>query len=252
MTVPASQAASARRSARRRTVEGDRTDRRQAILLAAEKLFAQRGYHAVTIRQIAEEAAVPLALVGYYFGQKHELFAAIFQHWSPTIERAAGAACATALRRRPTGCCAASSRPSCCRCCALRASAEGEFYALLVARELAYATPRPTRAAPAFRPAGRTPSSTHCTAACAAASRARCRLGLPVCPRRPAAPHQRPPRRAPVARRRPAANDPAACELLVRFIEGGMRATLGSPLMPAPHRVDLLCHRPTEDHEETP
>jgi hypothetical protein len=37
MTVPASQAASARRSARRRTVEGDRTDRRQAILLAAEK-----------------------------------------------------------------------------------------------------------------------------------------------------------------------------------------------------------------------
>ena len=69
-----------------RRVTPTRPDRQQAILLAAEKLFAQRGYHAVTIRQIAEEAAVPLALVGYYFGQKHELFAAIFQHWSPTIE----------------------------------------------------------------------------------------------------------------------------------------------------------------------
>jgi len=33
-----------------------------AILLAAEKLFAQRGFHAVTIRQIADEAAVPPAL----------------------------------------------------------------------------------------------------------------------------------------------------------------------------------------------
>jgi beta-phosphoglucomutase-like phosphatase (HAD superfamily) len=35
----------------------------EIFLLAAEKLFAQRGYHAVTIRQIAEEAGVPLALV---------------------------------------------------------------------------------------------------------------------------------------------------------------------------------------------
>ena len=64
-----------------------RPDRRQAIVLAAEKLFAQRGYHAVSLRQIAEEAAVPLALVGYYYGQKHELFHAIFERWSSTIEQ---------------------------------------------------------------------------------------------------------------------------------------------------------------------
>ena len=32
-----------------------RPDRQHAILLAAEKLFAQHGYHGVTIRQIAEE-----------------------------------------------------------------------------------------------------------------------------------------------------------------------------------------------------
>ena len=63
-----------------------RPDRQQAILLAAEKLFAQRGYHAVTIRQIADEAGVPLALVGYYFGPKHDLFHAVFAHWNRTIE----------------------------------------------------------------------------------------------------------------------------------------------------------------------
>ena len=123
-----------------RRVTPTRPDRQQAILLAAEKLFAQRGYHAVTIRQIAEEAAVPLALVGYYFGQKHELFAAIFQHWSPTIEerldglRTAIAAGGDGLLRRIVE---AFVLPV----LRLRASAEGEFYALLVARELAYASP---------------------------------------------------------------------------------------------------------------
>lgn len=60
-------------------------DRKHAILLAAEKLFAQHSYHAVSIRQIALEAGVPLALVAYYYGQKHELFHAIFEHWAGTI-----------------------------------------------------------------------------------------------------------------------------------------------------------------------
>ena len=64
--------------ARASASDAARPDRRQAILLAAEKLFAQHGYHAVTIRDIATEAGVPLALVGYYFGPKHELFFAVF------------------------------------------------------------------------------------------------------------------------------------------------------------------------------
>lgn len=114
-------------------------DRRQAILLAAEKLFAQHGYHAVTIRDIADEAAVPLALVGYYYGQKHELFHAIFEHWSSSIE-----ARLAALRAIDT----AHPTPQTLRriieaftgpVIALRASPEGEYYALLVARELYHA-----------------------------------------------------------------------------------------------------------------
>lgn len=62
-----------------------RPDRRQNILDASQRLFARFGYHAVTIRQIAAEAKVPLALVGYYFGQKQELYDAIFAHWSSTV-----------------------------------------------------------------------------------------------------------------------------------------------------------------------
>ncbi len=62
-----------------------RPDRRQNILDASLRLFANFGYHAVTIRQIAEAAKVPLALVGYYFGQKQELYDAIFEHLQGTF-----------------------------------------------------------------------------------------------------------------------------------------------------------------------
>ena len=125
---------------RRRRAAEARPDRRNAILLAAEKLFAQHGYHAVTIRRIAREAGVPLALVGYYHGQKHELFGAIFEHWHPTIDerlsglRAEVGAGGPDLLRRIVE---AFVQPV----LRLRASPEGEFYALLVARELAYSSP---------------------------------------------------------------------------------------------------------------
>lgn len=61
-------------------------NRRQNILLAAERLFAQRGFHGVSIRDIAEEAGVPLALVGYYFGPKLSLYHDIFREHSPFIQ----------------------------------------------------------------------------------------------------------------------------------------------------------------------
>jgi AcrR family transcriptional regulator len=135
---------SAVRSAPRRAApalpDAARPDRRLAILLAAEKLFAQHGYHAVTIRQIADEADVPLALVGYYFGPKHELFVAIFEHWSRSIEERL-----TGLRAVTVDPADAQTLPRIIEAfitpvLALRASAEGEYYALLVARELYHAT----------------------------------------------------------------------------------------------------------------
>ncbi len=117
----------------------DKLDRKQAILLAAERLFAQKGYHAVTIRQIADEAGVPLALVGYYYGAKQELFHAIFEHWGGTIEarltslkQALGQASGKRLGAIVEAFIAPVLR--------LRASEEGEYYALLVARELMHAS----------------------------------------------------------------------------------------------------------------
>ena len=116
-----------------------RPDRKAAILLAAEKLFSQTGYHAVTIRQIAEEAGVPLALVGYYYGQKHELFEAIFAHWNSTIEERLKALQVAESNPEVELRLSLIIRAFVGPVLRLRASAEGEYYALLVARELLYA-----------------------------------------------------------------------------------------------------------------
>jgi AcrR family transcriptional regulator len=114
-------------------------DRKAAILLAAEKLFAQRGYHAVSIRHIAEEAGVPLALVGYYYGAKHELFYAIFAHWNATIEERMAALSGVMTLPNPQRL-EAIIDAFIAPVLRMRESSEGEYYALLVARELFNAT----------------------------------------------------------------------------------------------------------------
>src|SRR5687767_199735 len=52
---------------------------RDRILNAAERLFAQRGFYGVTIRQITREAGVDVALASYYFGPKADLFRAVLE-----------------------------------------------------------------------------------------------------------------------------------------------------------------------------
>jgi AcrR family transcriptional regulator len=54
-------------------------DTRDAILVAARKAFAERGYDAASIRAIATAAAVDPALVHHYFGTKEQLFLAAMQ-----------------------------------------------------------------------------------------------------------------------------------------------------------------------------
>ena len=112
-----------------------RPDRRQNILDASQRLFALHGYHAVTIRQIAEAAQVPLALVGYYFGQKQELYDAIFGHLSSNLdERRVGlhAALAEPAGDPLSGIVAAMVIPI----TQMRATPAGESYALFVSRGL--------------------------------------------------------------------------------------------------------------------
>ena len=54
----------------------DRT--RASILEAAERLYADRGFSDVTLRDIVAAAGVNLAAVNYHFGSKDELIAELF------------------------------------------------------------------------------------------------------------------------------------------------------------------------------
>jgi AcrR family transcriptional regulator len=49
------------------------------LMDAAEKLFARRGFHGASLRDITAEAGVDLALVNYHFGSKKQLLAAVLE-----------------------------------------------------------------------------------------------------------------------------------------------------------------------------
>jgi AcrR family transcriptional regulator len=77
-----------------RTTKTPRTGRRpgtsstrEAILAAARRLFAERGYTGATMRAIAAEAGVDAALVVHFFGNKASLLAeAVEWPFDPAVE----------------------------------------------------------------------------------------------------------------------------------------------------------------------
>ncbi len=50
---------------------------KEKIMDAAEKLFAQKGFHGASLRDITSDAGVDLALVNYHFGSKKLLLGAV-------------------------------------------------------------------------------------------------------------------------------------------------------------------------------
>lgn len=66
----------------------DKNGKRNHMLQVAERLFAQHGFEAVSIRQLVDEARVNIAMVKYYFGSKDGLFEALIDEKFPrTRER---------------------------------------------------------------------------------------------------------------------------------------------------------------------
>ena len=72
---------------------------RDRILAAAERLFAERGYHGVSLRHIGEEASVQIALINYHFGTKDMLYRAVFESRLTPVNERRRAALAVALAR---------------------------------------------------------------------------------------------------------------------------------------------------------
>jgi AcrR family transcriptional regulator len=64
----------------------------ERILAEAERVFARFGYDGASMRQIAEAAGVPVALVSYHFESKDGLYRAVFYRRVPAIveQRLAG------------------------------------------------------------------------------------------------------------------------------------------------------------------
>ncbi len=55
------------------------TEVKDRILDVSRKLFVEKGYTGTSIRDIATEAEVNVAMVNYYFKSKHDLFEMIFE-----------------------------------------------------------------------------------------------------------------------------------------------------------------------------
>jgi len=64
-----------------------RTDTREALLDAAERLFAEHGLRSASLRSITGEAGTNLAAVNYHFGSKQGLVEAVFRRRLEPLNR---------------------------------------------------------------------------------------------------------------------------------------------------------------------
>lgn len=127
-TVPTSAPTSA--------TDADRSEpsRRTRIVVEAGRLFGAKGYHGVSMRQIAEAAGVQLSLIVYHFSTKENLYRSVFDYFHEIFEAR------IELLRKITdfsspdavrGIVEAFVRPA----QEVQASEEGRIYSLLVLRE---------------------------------------------------------------------------------------------------------------------
>ncbi len=94
---------------------------RAAILEAAERLFAERGYDATSLNQVGAAAGVSRGTPGYFFGSKAELYRAVLDRAFAEVRDAVRAGRARAL--------ASSQSPE-----AILAGAVSDYFDFLAAR----------------------------------------------------------------------------------------------------------------------
>ncbi len=63
------------------------SDKKIAILDAAEDLIAVNGYRSTTTRMIAEEAGVNVAMLSYYYGSKEQLLKALIDRHTANVKK---------------------------------------------------------------------------------------------------------------------------------------------------------------------
>lgn len=73
---------------RAQRAEAAKAARREEILDAARKVFAERGFKGTTIADIAEEAGIALGTIYLYFASKDDVFAALNQRLNELILQA--------------------------------------------------------------------------------------------------------------------------------------------------------------------
>ncbi len=61
-------------------------DKQKQIISTAERLFSIKGFDGTSVRDIADDAGVNIAMISYYFGSKEKLMEALFQQRTTNIK----------------------------------------------------------------------------------------------------------------------------------------------------------------------
>jgi AcrR family transcriptional regulator len=69
-------------------VKEDTRSKRQAIIEAARKIFAMKGYEDTTIAEIAEDAGIAVGTVYLYFGNKRDIYTSVSLDWATLLATA--------------------------------------------------------------------------------------------------------------------------------------------------------------------
>jgi AcrR family transcriptional regulator len=89
------------RTMRRAVSEEDKGIRRESILAAAKSVFAERGFHATTIGDIAKAAGLSYGSVYWYYESKEALFHALMENEEAALRHHIGAALAAEGPEQP-------------------------------------------------------------------------------------------------------------------------------------------------------